>query len=75
MWFDAWRALGDALLAKGIGTGADLEQECEGYVWQYLFSEIDTVQKIMIHEFRHRWHPVTRRREYMHVVTEDRDAF
>lgn len=68
-WDAAWRSLGFALAERAIGTPSDLAQECDGEVWQYLLSERPEGRDYLVHEFRHRFHPVTQRREYIRAVS------
>lgn len=66
-WNAAWQALRLALHERGLGTGLDLAQECDGETWQYLCSERRDGSTYLIHEFRHRFHPQTLSREYVSV--------
>jgi hypothetical protein len=68
-WAVAWRSLGCALVQCVLGSPADLAQECNGEVWEYLHSEHPAGRGYLIHEFRHRCHPVTQRREYLRTVS------
>ncbi len=68
----AWDGLSHVLATELLGTGEDLAQENEGEVWQYMGSERTPVG--LRHCFRHRYHPVTKSREYRWVATEPLEA-
>ncbi len=71
-WTAAWDGLANTLAIELLGTGEDLAQEYECEVWQYMGTIRTPVG--MTHTFRHRYHPVTKRREYRHVLTEPLEA-
>ncbi len=64
----AWDGLSHILITECLGSGEDLAQLHEGEEWQYMGSELTQVG--MLHCFRHREHPATKRREYRWVTTE-----
>lgn len=68
-WDAAWRSLGCALVDCVLGSPRDLAQKCNGEVWQYLYSEHPQGRDYLIHEFRHRCHPVTQRQEVLRTVS------
>lgn len=68
-WDAAWRSLGCALADCVLGSRLDLAQACNGEVWEYLHSERPQGSDYLVHEFRHRCHPVTQRREGLRTVS------
>ena len=68
-WDAAWRSLGCALVDCVLGSPLDLAQACHGAVWEYLHSERPQGGDYLVHEFRHRCHPVTQRREVLRTVS------
>ncbi len=68
-WDAAWRSLGCALVDCVLGSPLDLAQACNGEVWEYLHSECPQGRDYLVHEFRHRCHPVTQRREVLRTVS------
>jgi hypothetical protein len=50
-----------AALAARWGDTGQLNEEC-GEVWQYMGTCFD--RNLWVHTFRHRMHPITKRREY-----------
>lgn len=69
-WNYAW----DQLASQKINVGLPDPREAEfnGECWQYMDSGI--VCGVLVHEFRHRWHPVTGKREYIRILVQDRTA-
>jgi hypothetical protein len=67
-WDAAWRSLG-ALADYVLGSRLDLAQACNGEVWEYLHSKRPQGSDYLVHEFRHRCHPVTQRREALRTVS------
>ena len=61
-----WDALAAELPKRGLGDGTDLAQEHWYEVWQHMGDATDPDGSTW-HEFRHRNHPVTNRREYVRV--------
>jgi len=69
-WKYAWGELSKQKI--NIGQEDPFECECEGEFWQYIDSGI--VNGVLVHEFRHRHHPVTLQREYIRIPVKDRTA-
>ena len=68
-WDAAWHSLGCALVDSVLGSPLDLAQKCNGEVWEYMQSERPLGRDYLVHEFRHRCHPVTQRREVLRTVS------
>lgn len=56
-WTAAWDGLRDFIKKHDLGSGDDLAQNLGGNIWEYRGSRVEGRQ--MVHEFRHRDHPMT----------------
>lgn len=62
----AWQALGKELMARGLGDGADLEQNSDGKIWKLVDSNERQGQNT--YGFLHRCHPTTGNHVYLQVT-------
>ena len=61
-WGIMWQKLGEHPLNKGIRRPSEAYSPSSGESWQYM----GTIGGEM-HQFRHRCHPSTKQREYVHI--------
>lgn len=68
-WHTAWKMLAfhDGKFCGHEGKpGSTLAEDYEtGERWQLMGTAL--TEEGWVHEFRHRWHPVTKKREYAHL--------
>ena len=62
-WREAWALLGSCRINWTLADPFAAKCACCGEVWQYMDTTSDG-----LHEFRHRHHPVTGRREVVRVL-------
>jgi hypothetical protein len=68
VWDSAWSGLRFILNKEGVGPGdGSIDQYCDGEGWQLMGSYRQGSG--IVHQFRHRDHPITKCREYRDVLT------
>ena len=69
-----WNYMWDELAKNPLNAGQPDPFDCEseGECWQYMDSGY--VNNKWVHEFRHRYHPVTKLRWYLRIPVKDKTA-
>ena len=62
LWEEMWTELEKVELNKIL--------DFQGQVWEYMGSQQDS-EEVIKHTFRHRFHPATHDRKYVHVKTQN----
>lgn len=65
-----WDAMWARLALEPVNAGVQDPScaECDGECWQYMGSSLKHDSGTVVHEFRHRFHPKTRTREYRKIA-------
>ncbi|MGV2830755.1 hypothetical protein [Myxosarcina sp. GI1(2024)] len=70
MWLDKSEMpyLWEVIWSELASREGDRVCENQGEIWQYMGSKLENDR--VIHTFRHRYHPKTLNRQYLHITTD-----
>jgi hypothetical protein len=67
-WHEMWKKLGELSMNKEVKDDPTVaENPDSGEMWQYMGTDV----RSRLHSFRHRDHPITRKREYVVVPVSE----